>query len=57
MEAESRAGRIIGAVIIIQMILGVVVNFVLEAPLFDAPGFLLTPLTTRVKSVLPLFSA
>ena len=40
MEAESRAGRIIGALIISQMILGVLVNFVLEAPLFDAPGFL-----------------
>jgi hypothetical protein len=40
MEAESRAGRIIGALIIIQMIFGVMVNFVLEAPLFDAPGFL-----------------
>jgi hypothetical protein len=40
MEAESRAGRIIGALIIVQMIFGVLVNFVLEAPLFDAPGFL-----------------
>lgn len=40
MEAESRAGRIIGALIILQMIFGVLVNFVLEAPLFDAPGFL-----------------
>jgi hypothetical protein len=40
MEAESRAGRIIGALIIMQMIFGVLVNFVLEAPLFDAPGFL-----------------
>jgi hypothetical protein len=41
MEAESRAGRIIGALVIAQMICGVVVNFVLEAPLFDAPGFLI----------------
>lgn len=40
MEAESRAGRIIGALIISQMILGALVNFVLETPLFDAPGFL-----------------
>ena len=40
MEAESRAGRIIGALIIIQMIFSAMVNFVLEAPLFDAPGFL-----------------
>ena len=34
------AGRIIGALVISHMILGVLVNFVLEAPLFDAPGFL-----------------
>jgi len=40
MRAEHRAGRIIGALIIIQMIFGVVLNFVLEAPLFGAPGFL-----------------
>jgi hypothetical protein len=39
MEAEGRAGRIIGALIIVQMIFAVLVNFVLEAPLFDAPGF------------------
>ena len=41
MEAESRAGRIIGALVIVQMICAVMVNFVLEAPLFDAPGFLI----------------
>lgn len=40
MEADRRAGRIIGALIIVQMICGVVVNFVLEAPLFGVPGFL-----------------
>jgi hypothetical protein len=40
MEAEIRAGHIIGVLIIIQMVGGVMVNFVLEAPLFDAPGFL-----------------
>jgi hypothetical protein len=40
MEAESRAGRIVGAFIIVQMIGGVMVNFVLEAPLFGEPGFL-----------------
>jgi hypothetical protein len=40
MEAEGRAGRIIGALIFMQMIFGVLVNFVLEAPLFGAPGFL-----------------
>src|SRR5512146_937405 len=40
MDAESRAGRSVGAVILIQMSFGVVLNFVLEAPLFGAPGFL-----------------
>jgi hypothetical protein len=40
MGAESRAGRIIGVLVIVQMIFGVLVNFVLEAPLFDPPGFL-----------------
>jgi hypothetical protein len=38
--AAKRAGLIVGVVIIVQMICGVVVNFVLEAPLFAAPGFL-----------------
>ena len=33
-----RAGRIIGVLIIIQMVAGAIVNFALEAPLFDAPG-------------------
>ncbi|MGA7538960.1 MAG: DUF4386 family protein [Steroidobacteraceae bacterium] len=42
MGAEIRAGRIVGALIIIQMILAVVLNFVLEAPLFGAPGFLVS---------------
>jgi Domain of unknown function (DUF4386) len=40
MRAEISAGRIIGVLIIIQMALGVMVNFVLEAPLFGQPGFL-----------------
>jgi hypothetical protein len=40
MEAASRAGRIIGILIIIQMVGGGIANFVLEAPLFGAPGFL-----------------
>lgn len=40
MGADSRAGRIIGVVIVIQMLCGVMVNFVLEAPLFGTPGFL-----------------
>jgi hypothetical protein len=40
MEAVSRAGRIIGVLIIIQMVGGFLANFVLEAPLFGTPGFL-----------------
>ena len=35
-----RAGRIIGVLILIQMVGGGMVNFTLEAPLFGAPGFL-----------------
>jgi uncharacterized membrane protein len=40
MKAVSRAGRLIGALILTQMVCGVLVNFVLEAPLFGTPGFL-----------------
>jgi hypothetical protein len=40
MVAASRAGRIIGVLILIQMVGGGLVNSVLEAPLFGAPGFL-----------------
>ena len=40
MEPAVRAGRIVGVLILIQMVNGVMVNFVLEAPLFGTPGFL-----------------
>jgi hypothetical protein len=40
MEAARRVGRIIGVLIIMQMVGSGIVNFVLEAPLFGAPGFL-----------------
>jgi len=40
MAAMSRAGRVIGVLIILEMVGGGVVNFVLEAPLFGVPGFL-----------------
>lgn len=40
MESATRAGRIIGALILAQMVGGIMVNFVLEAPLFGTPGFL-----------------
>jgi len=41
MGAAKRAGRIVGVVIIVQMVAGFLVNFVLEAPLFGTPGFLI----------------
>src|SRR5262245_10500158 len=40
MEDTIRAARIIGALILLQMVGGGLVNFVLEAPLVGAPGFL-----------------
>jgi len=40
MEAATRAGRIIGVLIILQMLGGGLVDSVLEAPLFGTPGFL-----------------
>jgi hypothetical protein len=40
MEDASRIGRIIGVLIIVQMAGSAMVNGVLEAPLFGAPGFL-----------------
>ena len=40
MDAASRVGRVIGVLILMQMIGGMIVNFALEAPLFGAPGFL-----------------
>ena len=40
MDAAVRAGRIIGALIILKMIGSGFVNFGLEAPLFGSPGFL-----------------
>lgn len=40
MVATRIAGRIIGVLILAQMVGGVLVNFVLAAPLFGAPGFL-----------------
>ena len=40
METRSRAGRIIGSLILVQIVSGILVNFVLAAPLFGEPGFL-----------------
>lgn len=41
MDAARWSGRMIGVFILVQMIAGGLVNFVLEAPLFGSPGFLL----------------
>jgi hypothetical protein len=40
MDAARRAGRVIGVLILVQMVAGGLVNFALEAPLFGTPGFL-----------------
>lgn len=40
MRAASSAGRVVGGLILAQMVGGVLVNFVLTAPLFGSPGFL-----------------
>lgn len=40
MTSTQRAGRLIGLVVLTQMVGGFVINFVLEAPLFGTPGFL-----------------
>jgi hypothetical protein len=42
MRTAATAGRIVGALIIVQMVAGVLVNFVLTAPLFGSPGFLVS---------------
>ncbi len=36
----KRAGQVMGVLILAQMVMGFVVNFVLTAPLFGSPGFL-----------------
>jgi hypothetical protein len=40
MSSARTAGRLTGVLILIQMVGGAVVNFVLAAPLFGSPGFL-----------------
>ena len=42
MEAAKRIGRIIGVLILVQMLGSGLVNGVLEAPLFGSPGFLVS---------------
>ena len=43
MKAASSAGRIVGVLILAQMVGGVLVNFTLTAPLFGSPGLLVNP--------------
>jgi hypothetical protein len=40
LETKSRPGRIIGLLLLAQMIVGVLVNFVLLGPIFSPPGYL-----------------
>ena len=40
MEAAKHAGRVVGILILLQMLAGALVNGVLEAPLFGQPGLL-----------------
>jgi hypothetical protein len=50
MEATSRPGRIIGVLVLLQMVGSALVNGYLEAPLFGTPGFLVTaaPIASQV---------
>ena len=47
--AASTAGRIIGVLILAQMVGAWLVNFVLQAPLFAAPGFLVNAATHSLQ--------
>ncbi len=40
MDEAKRAGRIVGALILVQVVGSPLVNFVLEGPLFGTPGYL-----------------
>jgi len=52
MTANITAGRIVGALILAQIVGGVASNFVLSAPLFEPPGFLenAAPNSLRIAS-------
>jgi uncharacterized protein DUF4386 len=41
MESSGTKGRIIGILLLSQLIGGILVNFILAAPLFNSPGFLI----------------
>lgn len=40
MRTAKRTGRIIGVLFLLQLVLGIAINFVLLEPIFSAPGFL-----------------
>ena len=42
MSTACNAGRLVGGLILAQMVGGILVNFVLAAPLFGSPGFLVS---------------
>ena len=55
MKQLIRTGRLIGALLLLQVIFGILLNFVFTAPLFGEPGFLINaaPHATRIaQSVL-----
>jgi hypothetical protein len=41
MDSNIKTGRIIGALLLLQVIAGILLNFVFSAPLFGEPGFLI----------------
>jgi hypothetical protein len=41
MESSKTIGRIIGLLLLIQLIIGIAVNFVMIMPVYSAPGFLI----------------
>lgn len=41
MDSNIRTGRIIGVLLLLQVVMGILLNFVFTAPLFGEPGFLI----------------
>ena len=55
MASHLKTGRIIGALLLLQVAVGILLNFVFTAPLFGEPGFLINaaPHATQIaQSVL-----
>ena len=49
MESRIRLGRIIGVLLLLQVIAGILLNFVFTAPLFGEPGFLINAAPNAVQ--------